>query len=172
MPNPFYTNNQFYFKQCRLEWVHSLIVKNISISSFQFRQTILIQIIQYSFCLHTVKCHNSSISKNSVWRKYSFNVKTVLFRAIQLSISTLVSSIRPIDRTLIRCYHYRLEWTLERWQWRGTLHSPKLQHYWNLTLRLFSVISRTLVGESYPSAEMQLVYSMAPANRAKVFWMR
>ena len=37
-------------------------------------------------------------------------------------------------------YHSRLEWTLERWQWRGTLHSPKLQHRWNLTIRLFSVI--------------------------------
>ena len=32
----FYTNNQFYFKQFRLTWVHSLIVKNISISSYSF----------------------------------------------------------------------------------------------------------------------------------------
>ena len=37
----------------------------------------------------------------------------------------------------------RPEWTWE--QWRGTPHSPKLQHCWNLTIRLFSVISRTLV---------------------------
>ena len=37
------------------------------------------------------------------------------------------------------------DWTLEPWQWKGTLHSPKLQHYWNLTIRLFSVISRTFV---------------------------
>ena len=36
-------------------------------------------------------------------------------------------------------------WTWEQWQWRGTLHSPKLQRYLNLTVRLFSVISRTLV---------------------------
>ena len=28
-PNPFYVNNQFYFKQFCLAWVHSLIVKNI-----------------------------------------------------------------------------------------------------------------------------------------------
>ena len=27
----------------------------------------------------------------------------------------------------------------------GTLHSPKLQHYWSLTIRLFCIISRTLV---------------------------
>ena len=37
------------------------------------------------------------------------------------------------------------EWAWERWQWRGTPHSPKLQRYWSLTIRLFSVISRTLV---------------------------
>ena len=28
---------------------------------------------------------------------------------------------------------------------QGTPHSPKLQHCWNLIIRLFSVISRTLV---------------------------
>ena len=33
-PNPFYTNNVFYFKQFSLAWVRSLIVKNISISSY------------------------------------------------------------------------------------------------------------------------------------------
>ena len=33
MPNPFYTNNQFYFRQFSLARVHSLIIKNISISS-------------------------------------------------------------------------------------------------------------------------------------------
>ena len=33
-----------------------------------------------------------------------------------------------------------------------TPHSPKLQHCWNLTIRSFSVISRTLVGGgAYPS---------------------
>ena len=39
-------------------------------------------------------------------------------------------------------------------------YSPKLQHYWNLANRLFSVISgRSLGVGSYPSAEMQSVYS-------------
>ena len=27
-------------------------------------------------------------------------------------------------------------------------HCPKLQHYWNLSIRLFRVISRTLVGDA------------------------
>ena len=30
----FYANSQFYFKKFSLGWVHSLIVKNISISSY------------------------------------------------------------------------------------------------------------------------------------------
>ena len=30
----FYVNNQFYFKQFDLAWVHNLIVKNISISNY------------------------------------------------------------------------------------------------------------------------------------------
>ena len=33
-PNPFFVSNQFYFKQFNLAWVHSLIVKNISISNY------------------------------------------------------------------------------------------------------------------------------------------
>ena len=72
------------------------------------------------------------------------------------------------------------------------LYSPKPQHYWDLTIRLFSVISKTLVGRdltplqrcswcilqpqptgqhslwggSYPFAEVQSVYSTAPADWA------
>ena len=35
--------------------------------------------------------------------------------------------------------------TWQQWKWRGTPHSPKPQHYWGLTIRLFSVISRALI---------------------------
>ena len=49
---------------------------------------------------------------------------------------------------------------------KGYSAFPKAQHYWSLTIRLINVISRTLIwwggGGSYPSAEMQLVYSTAP----------
>ena len=55
-------------------------------------------------------------------------------------------------------------WTWDRWQWRGTLPSPKLLHYWNLTIRLFCVISRTIVGASYHPVEIQSVCSTAPAD--------
>ena len=66
------------------------------------------------------------------------------------------------------CYHSASGWTREQWQWRGTLHSPKLQHYWNLTIRFFRVISKTLVGGWGVSAEMQSVYSAARAGTLRV----
>ena len=74
----------------------------------------------------------------------SLNVKTVLFQAIKFNINTQFSSIRHIDRTHVLPCQDRVN--LKWWQWRGTPHSPKLQHYWNLTIRLSSVISRTLIG--------------------------
>ena len=52
---------------------------------------------------------------------------------------------------------------------KGYSAFPKFQHYWNLTIRLFSVKNRTLIWVgvgSYPSAEKQSVYSTAPANWA------
>ena len=66
---------------------------------------------------------------------HKLNIKTVLFQAIQFSISTQFSSIWLLDKT----------------------HSPKIQHYWNFTIRLFCVISRILVGRevSYPFVEKQ-----------------
>ena len=42
---------------------------------------------------------------------------------------------------------------------------PKVPHYWSLTTRLFSVISRTLLRGSYPNVEMQSVYSTAQADK-------
>ena len=47
------------------------------------------------------------------------------------------------------------------------LHSPKLQHYWNLTIRLLMLYTGHSLGESYPSTETLLVYSAAPANWAE-----
>ena len=35
MPNPFYVNNQFYFKQFSLAWEHSLIVKAFLFQTIQ-----------------------------------------------------------------------------------------------------------------------------------------
>ena len=40
-----------------------------------------------------------------------------------------------------------------RWLLRGFLHSPKLLHCWSITIKLFSVISSTFLGESYQFAQ-------------------
>ena len=58
---------------------YSLIVKNISISSYSVKSSSSnsansVQ-YKYRFCLHTVNCQNSSILNNLVQCKYSFNVK-------------------------------------------------------------------------------------------------
>ena len=50
-------------------------------------------------------------------------------------------------------------------------NSPKLSHYLSLTIRLFSVISRTSIVESNPSAKMQSVYSTAPADWTVLLWI-
>ena len=62
---------------------------------------------------------------------------------------------------------------VEQWQWRGALHSPKFQYHLNLIIVLFTVISRTLIGRSYPAVEVQSMYSTAPADWAtKIWWMK
>ena len=50
---------------------------------------------------------------------------------------------------------------------KGYSAFPKIQNYWNLTIRLFSVIYRTLVGGSTHSEEKQSIYSTAPADWAR-----
>ena len=90
---------------------------------------------------------SSSVSNDSVFHKY-----TIYF--------SLTHRQDPIS-----CYHSGPEWTWERWQWRATLHSSKLQHHWNLTIRLFSVISRnTRMWGSYSSAKVQSVYFYSPSR--------
>ena len=138
----------------------------------------------------TFKHINSFIPNNSVWYKYSclfprswmkkqfyfkqfswaqvrsLNVQAVLFQTIQFSISTQFSSIWPIDRTRsgantlgqcgprskcskgVLCIHQSTSIT-------GTSPSDCLVSYPDHSFR-----------ESYPSAEKQSVYSIAPADWA------
>ena len=46
----FYTNNQFYFKQFSLAWVHSLL-KTFLFQAIQFSQTVLIQMNPFSISI-------------------------------------------------------------------------------------------------------------------------
>ena len=108
---------------------------------------------------------------NTFSRYTQLNYQTVLFQAIQFSISHLFSLSLIVKQFYltkewdsIRCYHCVSRWTWERWQWRVIPHSLKLLHYWSLTFRLLSVIIRTLTGRYYPYAEMQSVFSTEPAD--------
>ena len=81
------------------------------------------------------------------------NDQTVQFQIIQLSISLLFTLSLNVTHFYLthrldqnRCYHCWPVWTWERSQ----SLSPKFQYYWNLTIRLFSVISRTLVRQVLP----------------------
>ena len=63
-----HTNNHLCFKQLRF-YEYSLIVKNISISSYSVSSNSSNSTksfkYKYRFCLQTVKCQNSSILNNS-----------------------------------------------------------------------------------------------------------
>ena len=94
----------------------------------------------------TVRFQTIPFSITTVFVYIYLNIKTVLFQTIQFSITTRFSSIKPIDRTLSGV-------TTSDQSEPGSdcnkvvLRIPlNLQHYWSFTIRLFSVISRTLVG--------------------------
>ena len=82
------------------------------------------------------------------------------------------SSIKTIDRTLIRCYHSGTEWTWEQWQWRDTPHSPKLQYYWSFTIILFSVISRSLIGWGFTSLQRYIRCILQLQPTGQVCWVK
>ena len=119
-------------------------------------------------------CITNNSIKHQSFAYTKLNDQTVLFLTIHFCISHLFAlslNVKqfywPINKKgSIRCYHSKSEWTWEWWQWKRTPHSLKL-----LTIRLFHVISKTLIGGgegvSYSSAEMQSVYSTAPATWAK-----
>ena len=125
---------------------------------------------------------NSSISNNSVniqkhfpFQTIQFSIsmqftcpKQILLQTIQFSIRTQGSIYRSNRTKLSGASTLGQSGPGSNSNEGCTLHFLKLQHYWNLTIRLFNVISRTFVGRgSYPSAEMQSVYSTASANWTK-----
>ena len=85
----FYANNQFYFKQFSLAWVHSLIVKTFLFQAIQFSQTVLIQL-----SISTDFVYTQLNVKTVLYQTNQFSVcrvsmsKTVPFQTIQFSIST------------------------------------------------------------------------------------
>ena len=101
-------------------------------------------------------------------KSFSYCYKQSQFNISHLLAHNLFYLTHRFDA--IRGYHSGSELTSEQWQWRATQHFLNLQGL-SLAIRLFNVISRTLIGRggSYYSAEMQSVYSIVPVNWA--VWM-
>ena len=102
----------------------STFVAYLMPNSSLYKWTVLIQIIQFSISI--------------VFIHTQLSVKTVLFQTIQFSISP----IWAIDRTLS-------DTTTPGQSGPGSDGNERVlcipQHYWSLTIRLFSVISKTFV---------------------------
>ena len=82
------------------------------------------------------------------WTKLNSSKYYYISPAIQLNISHLFtcnSKIKPIDRTLSGAISLGQIGPRNNGKEGCIPHSSKVQHYWSLTIKLFSVISRTLI---------------------------
>ena len=77
-----------------------------------------------------------------IWLNNNHNLTSVICLC-------LVCSIWPIDRSLSDATTSESQWIWEQFQWKGTPISPNLQ-CWSQAIKLFNVISRTLVGWILP----------------------
>ena len=128
-------------------------MKTFLFQAIQFSQTVLIQLIQLSISIDFVYTQS--------------NAKIIQFQTIQFSISTQFSSIWPIDRTLLgettpdqsgpgSDGNERVLYIPQSSSITGTSPSDCLGSYLGHSL-----------GGGYSSAEVQSVYSTAPADRAR-----
>ena len=153
--------------------------KTFLFQAIQLSQTVLIQTIQFSMSIEFVHTQLNvktvlfqtiqfSVSTVSMWKTVlfqevqfsistQFNIKTVSFQIIQFSISMHFSSIWAIDWTLSGT-------TTPGQSWPGSDGNEEVLRIPQSSM--LSAISRTFVGVGYPSAEMQSVYSTAPADWA------
>ena len=132
-------------------FLHISFYRLFNAKSFLYKETVLFETIQ--FCRST----KFNGKKNTFFFQAMPLTQNVLIQLIKFSIrnsSISITSIRhkyAVQFYLINaqdpvmCYPSRSERTWERWQWRYTPHSSKHHHYWNLTIRFFSVVSWTLV---------------------------
>ena len=98
------------------------------------------------------------------------NIKTLLIQAIQFSISAQFSSIWPYQ---VQPLQAKVD--LGVMAMKGYPASPKLLHYWNLTIRLFNVISRTLIeGKVLPLCRevVGIFYSLSQLGNMNYYYER
>ena len=132
----------FIYSQLNVKTVLSQTIQ-LSLSTVLMSKTFLLQVIQFN---QTVLIQTIQFSIGIVFIYTQLNDKKVLFQTIQFSINTHFSSILPTDRTLSGA-------TTPGQSGPGCNGTegvlripPKFQHFWDLTIRLFNVIPRKLVG--------------------------
>ena len=110
---------------------------------------------------------NNSVKNSFIYTQ--LNVKTILLQTIPFSISIVFSSIWPIDRTLSGATNPGQSGSGSYGN-EGVLRIPKISSITGASPSdsLVSYPGHSL-GESYLSAEMQSVYSTAPAGCAIKF---
>ena len=161
-------------------FAHRQMVPSIAVLYQDFNLGILVKSFKYYQSTHNSIQHHSFVCTQLNYFNYCYisltielnishlftqlNDQSVQFLTIQFSLSHLFAHSLNVTQFYlthrqdpVKCYQSVSEWTWEQWQWRSTPHSPKLQD-WTFTIRLFSVISRTLV------AEIQLMYTRAQAD--------
>ena len=118
-------------------------------------------------------CINNNLIEYLSFARTQLNDKTVLFLTIQFSISHLFAFSLNVKQfyqihswNSICCCHSGPEWAWERWLWRLLRIPPSSSNTepssWDC---LVSYTGHSL-GKSYPSAEIQSVYSTAPSGWA------
>ena len=136
----------FYAKYSLHVYVRYMICKHILLITFLDElKRIHLNGIKYCYVSLTIQLNICYLFTQS-------NDQTVLFLTIQFSINHLFAhglNVKQFYLTHrydhIRCYLSGSKWTWEQWLWRGTPHSPDLQHYCCFVIRLFNVIFRTLI---------------------------
>ena len=101
MPNPFY-EKKVLFQTIQFIISTQFIMKTLLFQAIQLSQTLLLQTTEFSINIVFVytRLNVKTVLQTIQFSVSSFNVKNVLFQAIQFSLSTQFSSIWPIDRSL------------------------------------------------------------------------
>ena len=114
-----------------------MVLKNICLIIKTWRRPVIICFILF---------YGISTIVGYLMSKPFLYIKTILFQIIQFSISIQFSSIWSIDRTLSDATSLGQSGLRSDGN-NGVSRIPwNSKHYWSLTIRLLSVISKTLVG--------------------------
>ena len=140
--------------------VISIIQSRYTVKGFKFCYLTLIILLNNTHLFaqlnYSKYCYVSLIIELNISHLFTqLNDLRIIFLTIQLSTSHFFAQSLNVKHFYlthrqdpIRSYHSGSECTWEQWQRKGTPLSLKHQHCWSLTIRMFNVISRTLVGGS------------------------